>query len=132
MKRAARRVVGMLVFGALISGCQPFKLERTIEMPTKNVHRIDIDAPGREQHIHLTADSGGVPINVYIVLEDNAEALFATLQNDTKVDTSTVLASQEQTTNADLQATIPGKKGFAIMLAHPSKNTTVRLKIVGR
>ena len=133
MVKMARRVLGMLVLGTLLSGCQPFKLERTIDMPTKHVHRIDIDAPGREQHIHVTVDSNGVPINVYIVLDEHATVVADTLQKDSaKVDTNMVLASQEGKANPELQATIPAKKAFSVMLAHPDKNTTVELKIIGK
>jgi hypothetical protein len=132
MKRMAKWSLGMLILGLTVSGCQPFKKEDTIKLPSLGIHRINIDAPNHNQDVKVEADSEGVEINVYIALGKHADAVENKLVLHQEPDKTMILESQLRTTKATVQAKIPAKESFSVFFAWPNKNTTVKYIITGR
>src|SRR5262249_48493452 len=78
-------------------GCQKIDVEKTYQIGAGVVEVMEISAPTYSQDITVTASSsGGVAFSVYVVLEDNAEAVKNSLMNYKEPDKDKILASKEK------------------------------------
>ena len=72
-----------------------------------------------------------VPISVYLVLEKGIDSVQKDLLDYKPPDKSSVLDSKEKTTEANLEAKVPAKQAYAVILAAATKDTQVTVKIEG-
>lgn len=121
----------MLLLG-LLAGCrQKLDLERSLTVDVGDVQLIDIDPPRSEQKLTVTVTPSGAPVDVYVVAADDAEAAKQALLGNKKPSkplASKLKVSKEET----LEATIPAKTGYAVILGNASKESKVSVKLTGR
>jgi hypothetical protein len=131
MGRPARWIFGPLAFVLLAAGCQRVNVEHTVQVEPEQVKAITIDPPRGDQKVSVTASSPGVPVSVYLVLEKDRQAAIGALENYKTP--ANVLASKEKVEQATLEATVPAKNGYAILLtASGGKKADVKLKVTGQ
>jgi hypothetical protein len=82
--------------------------------------------------VKVEVKSDSSPVAVFLVLEDDAETVKKNVLHGTTPDKAKVLARTDKNSQeATLEATVPAKKGFAVVLGDASKDTQVNLKITG-
>jgi hypothetical protein len=116
----------------LSAGCQKLNYDRSVSLASSEVQSILIDAPKRDQKVTVAIASPGVPINAYLVLEQNKDAVQEKLLNQKKPDAGKILASVEKSQDGTLEATVPGGSSFAVVIGGAAKNTQVQVKVTGR
>jgi hypothetical protein len=116
---------------AVLPGCgQRLNYETTVHLSDGDVQLVLVDPPRSEQNVTVTATSSSSPVDVYLVLDKDKEAAKQTLLDRRKP--AAVLAGVAKTRDATLEATIPAKSGFAILLGGASKQSEVRVRVTGR
>ena len=86
-----------------------------------------IDAPKYEQKIKVEFTSSESPINVYVVLGKDENAVMDELgKADAKLD---IRGKAEKSKAETIDATIPAGKDYGVYLSGASKKTQVTLKI---
>jgi hypothetical protein len=114
-----------------LAGCgQRLDYESTVQLDAGEVQSLGVDPPRREQRVSVTVTSTSVPVDVYVVLEKDKESGKQALLDVKKPAES--LASKTKTQQATLEATIPAKTGFAILLGGATKSSQVKVKVIGR
>ena len=113
------------------TGCQArLNFEKTLGLDRNQVETLAVDAPTREQKIVVTITSSACPVDVYVVLEKDQEAATQALESHLHPKNS--LASQTNVKETTLEATFPGRKGFAVLIGESKVTTTVKVKIASK
>jgi hypothetical protein len=110
-------------------GCQKLDYSKTFDLQSSEVHELIVDPPSRDQTVKIVANSKGVPISVYLVLEKDAAAAKNALMNHRKPDLSTVLASKDKAEEVTIEGRVPAKNGYVVLVGGANKPTKVDLKI---
>jgi hypothetical protein len=114
-----------------LPGCgQRLNYDTTVDLREAEVQSLTVDAPKKEQKVTITVSSAGSPIDVYVVLDKDKEAGKQALLDYKKPTGS--LAGKTKTQDATLEATIPAKTEFAVLLGGANKSTRVTVKVSGR
>jgi len=131
MRFFTRSILGLLALALLMAvGCQQHLNEqRDIHVTPGTVKLVSIDGPSRQQKINVEVTSSA-PVDVYIVLSSGQEAEDKMLDGK-RLDPSNVLASKDQVENATLDATVPAKNRFCVVVKNAKKAADVKLKITG-
>ena len=117
----------------LSGGCQRLDDERTVQLAPTQVHTIQFDAPRSDQKVTVTMSSPGALVEVYVVLEQNREAAVQSLDQGKRPAKEQILASSEKTEEATLEATVPARSAFAVLLnSKAGKTAQVKVKVTGR
>lgn len=118
-----------LLAGLLLSaGCQAkLSMEGSYPLQQGEIRFHLIEAPISQQTIHVDVHSGGVPVNLYVLLGATKEEADKSLQDKTGI-----LASKTTAADPALEATIPAKKPFAVMVESPDKPATIKIAITSR
>jgi hypothetical protein len=129
LSRAWFWLVGVIVLAA---GCGKINYEKTMVVEGGDFMAISVDPPRFEQKISVTVNSSGAPIDVYVVLEGDQNAALRiaeeTLRSSKPL--GSALDGKQKITDATLNATIPAKKGFSILLLNGgTKRADVKIKI---
>src|SRR5437870_83616 len=140
MKRNIRCAACWLVGVLFVAGCQrPLNYEKTFRMEPGDVQAFPVDAPQREQKVRVEVTTSGVLLNVYVVRAQDEEAARQALLSDRKPTSSLakteITPGQKPSTSSvasGLDATIPAKTGFTVLLNGATKSCDVTLKITGR
>ena len=121
----------LLAAALVLAGCQRgLNVERSVEVEPHEVKSVIIDAPKKDQTLKVEVRSPGAPVDVYLVLEKDREAVERQLTDDRK--TSNALASKLKVEADTLEANVPANSGFAVLLMHRKpKSITVGLKVTG-
>ena len=120
-------LLALLVCG----GCQkPLNEQKTLTMGPGDVRKIEIDAPRREQAVTVTFTSSATEVSVYLVTAQDGDKGLEALTNYKPL--SATLAEKKKAKTGTLEATIPAKTGFAILLAGATRDTSVDLKITSK
>ena len=78
----------------------------------------------------ITVSSPDAPVNAYVCLAKDSEAVANAVEANKSSDM--ILAKQEKTQDANLEATIPAKTSMAVILScATAKAATVKLKVKG-
>jgi hypothetical protein len=132
MRRLANVILGLAVLAGAATGCSKFTYEKAYLLEVGNIKMINIDAPTKEQIVKVKATSeNNIPFSAYLVLENHAGEVEKDLANYKKPDKTSVLDSKEKITEATLEAKVPAKSAYAVILAGSTKDTTVHVKIEG-
>jgi hypothetical protein len=115
-----------------LGGCQKLDEKRSVTLAPGDVKNLQIDAPRADQKVHVAVTSSDCPVDVYVVLQKDHDSVDQTLLAGNKPDAKKVLASQEKTRDASLEATVPAKSGYSIFFAGATKPTTVSVQVSGR
>jgi hypothetical protein len=130
MQRLVRLLLVVAICLLGTAGCQKLDYEKTVNLGAGEVQAISIGPPTREQKITVVASSTGSTLNVCLVLEKDVEAAKQAML-DGKAPKEP-LASKEKAQEATLEATVPAKTGYAIVLGGASKSCEVKVKVTGR
>jgi hypothetical protein len=131
MRRTASWYLGLLVLVFVVNGCQPLKKERTIQLESSGVHRVDIDKPNHVQDVTVETEAENAEIDAYLVLEKNADVVERKLLAHEQPDKALLLDSQLKKKNATLTAKIPAQEAYTVFLTS-QKNTSVKYTITGK
>src|SRR6266851_10501588 len=115
----------------IVPGCgQKLDYETSLQLGEGEVQALSIDAPTRAQKVSVRATSSGSPIDFYVVLEKDKEAGKQALLDRKKAPQAVVGIAKTQ--EATLEAMVPVKTGFVILLGGASKSSQVKVKVTGR
>src|SRR4051812_35674684 len=114
MRKCGLPMLGVLVVAlAGLPGCQRISQERKQTLGPGDVKSLLIDAPRYAQKIKVEVASPGVPVDAYVVFDEHAQkAQDALLGNQKPAD---VLAGKEKVEKAELEASIPAGKAYAVI-----------------
>jgi hypothetical protein len=125
-------MLAMTLFAAgLALGCQTrLDVERTVALDPDIIKTLEFDGPRYEQKVTVSVSSPDAPVNVYVCLFKDSDAVADAVRASKLSDK--VLAKEEKTQDASLQVTIPAKTGMSVILNCASaKAATVKLKFKG-
>src|SRR5262249_13148325 len=117
----------------LATGCrrQVLNDERTVKLDPAAVQSFPIDAPIRDEQVKVKVSSPGAPVNVYVVLQKDQTAAEDALEVGKAPASS--LGGKDKVEDATLDATVPAKSPFAVVLGNTSAKTAqVKMTITGR
>jgi hypothetical protein len=127
------RPTAILALLLAVAGCQRLNDERTVPLGPSQVHAVLYDAPRSDQKVSVTVSSPGAPVDAYLVLEKERQAVQDGLDRGQRPATAKVLAGKEKVEEASLEATVPAKSAFAVLLNSKSNKTAdVKVKVTGR
>jgi hypothetical protein len=129
MVSSVRAGLLLIASAAFLCGCQRLNHERTIALEEGEIRSVEIDAPTRDQTVTVSVTAGS-PVDVFIVLERDEEATKEALSLQKAPNTQ--LAGKLKVQDATLEAAIPAKKRFAVLLSGARTKTDVKLRIAGR
>lgn len=120
---------GLVLAGLLfVAGCQAkLNVEKSFAMQPGESQFLLVDAPVGEQKINVAVNSGGVPVNVYVVPGATGEQATKAIQEK-----KGVLASKTAAADPAVDATIPAKQAFVVAVETPDKPANVKIKVTSR
>lgn len=114
-----------------LAGCNSsVNFERTLSVGPGDVPSFSVDPPRREQKVTVSFKSTETPVDIYVTLDKDLEAASKAIQNY-KVPQN-VLASKLKSKDGSVEATIPGKTAFGVIVAGAVKDTSVQVTIKGK
>lgn len=129
------RPITILLGGALVlaaAGCQPVNYENSMQVEPGTIHPVEISAPSRDQNIRVSVTASGAPVSVYVVLQKDRDAVESAILGGKALDAAKVLASQEKAESATLDAKVPAKNDYAVLVYNgPGKTAQVKISIKG-
>ena len=115
----------------LLFGCQRLNDERTINLSAGGIQVIEYSEPRYEQKLTIhVGSSPGAPVTVYLVRKDDSEA--AQNQMDRNKAPAAPLGGKEMAEDIDLEAMVPAKTAYTLLIRADKKSTEVRVKVTGR
>jgi hypothetical protein len=132
MRAFSKPLPGLALVLLTLVGCQRLNVDKKISLAPNEVQDIIIDAPKSQQQVKVVVNSSASPVDVYVVLEEAQNAVKAKLLENKRPDPSKVLASELAAESATVEATIPAKNEFRILLTGAKKATDVQVKVTGR
>jgi hypothetical protein len=131
MGNARRRLVRIGCLAVLLApACQRLNYEKSFEIDADDVQAVLIDPPRSDQKVSISVSATGSPVDVYVVLEKDKPAAMKRLKDFQKPENT--LAAKEKVQSDTLEATVPAKSGFVVLLANAKKTAQVQLKITGK
>jgi hypothetical protein len=130
MKTRSRRSWALLAGMLLLAGCQRLNEERTLHVTVGAVHQIDISPPRFEQKVTARISSPGAPVSAYLVRQADSEAAKNRMMENKAP--ATPLAGKDKAEDITLEATVPAKTGFVLLLRADQKDADVAVKVTGR
>jgi hypothetical protein len=95
-----------------------------------DVKPLRVDAPRREQQVTVTFTSSAAPVDVYLALDKDLDNALIAIENYKKPEG--ILAKLEKSSNGSLQAVIPAKTAFGVIVAGSIRDTSVEVKITSK
>jgi hypothetical protein len=121
----------LLVSALLFAGCGKLNDERTVRLETGDVKSFHYDPPPNERRVTVVVTPGDAAVDVYLVTESEHRAAEESLLHEKKP--AKTLASKENVSREEtVEATVPAKTAFAVLLCGARKNTQVKLKVTGQ
>jgi hypothetical protein len=131
MNARSLSVYALLAGLLLLSGCQPLKENREVDLAGHEAKPILFSAPRYDQKLTVEAHSPGKPVSVYLVKDADTEKTVNALLNGKTP--AGALASQEKAEDVSFTGTVPAGTDFALVVFNPGKDLAkVKLKVTGR
>ena len=132
MTHATRRICILSICLILpLAGCNSsLNYENTLPMGPGEVKSFSPDPPRREQKVTVTFKSTETPVDVYVALGNDVDAV-ATAITSYKTPQN-VLASKMKSKDGSLEVTIPAKTRFGAIVSGAVKDTSVQVTIKGK
>jgi hypothetical protein len=130
-----RRAIAVPLVGlaCALAGCgQRVNQEKTVEVsPGLNKAPIILEGPKSEQKIKVEFNSADSPLDVYVIVGKDENAILAELDKaEPKAEVkSGIKASAKQSKGATLDATIPAGQDYGVYLVNAAKKTSVKVKV---
>lgn len=133
MRICTRVGFGLLIVSLTVAvGCQRLNVKRSIHVdPGTEVQEVIIDGPRSEQKVNVGITSTA-PIDVYVILSAEDQAVKSKLLSGSKPDSNKVLDKALKVDNANLSAIIPAKNEFRILLTGAKKPADVDVKVTSQ
>lgn len=115
---------------AFISGCVQPRLssQQELDLDSNDIRTILIDPSGSAQTVSIVANTDGPPINVYVYLSEDDDAVDRAIMFGKTLDK--VITSQTDSAQISLSAKIPANKEASVRLQTASPDSAkVTLKI---
>jgi hypothetical protein len=117
-----------IAFVAIIAltGCSKIHEKREFTVGAAESHSLEISAPLSEQKVKVTLTSDQ-PVNIYVLLDKD----YPKGKDDFDPETlkTGIIASQKNAKEASLDATIPAKEKYRVIVGGATKQATVTVKI---
>jgi hypothetical protein len=114
-----------------LTGCnRALHYDKTLSMGPGDVKSFSVDPPRSEQKVTITFTSSAVPVSVYVALEKDLETASKAIENYKQPDG--ILAKQEKAREGSIEAVIPAKSGFGVIVAGAANDTSVQVKLTGK
>jgi outer membrane lipopolysaccharide assembly protein LptE/RlpB len=116
----------------MLAGCgSRLHDERNVTVPGGGEVSLKVDAPNRDQKVHVLLSEASAPVNVSCYLKrDEQEAKKAA---DRHRASDKILAKQEKCQEADLDFTVPAREAAVVLISAASgKSATAKILIEGR
>jgi hypothetical protein len=115
----------------LAGGCQPINVESNYTIPEGGSQSAAFTAPRYTQKIKVTVTPQDGPVSAYIVKDPDGK--FGDSAPLSKPPAELIIAKRdaERTEEYTIDATIPAKTPYAILL-YAKRKTDVKLKVTGR
>lgn len=125
------KIRAMFLTLLLAAGCgQKFNKEFSYAMSPQENRYLEVDPPRVEQKVEVALETGGVPVDVFVVLADSVASAQQALRNPTS---PSIVARMAQVPNPKVEAIIPAGKGYVVAISNTSNQpATVKGKIAGR
>ncbi len=132
MRRTARLFLCASLPLLLVAGCQPLNYETTYTIPAVGSQSTAFAAPRYAQKIKVTVTAQDGPVDTYVVKDPDGK--YGENAPLGKPPAESVIASKTSTKAEEytLEATVPAKTAYAILLYAHKKKTEVKLKVTGR
>jgi hypothetical protein len=115
----------------LLAGCQRLNFEKEYTIDPFDGQTMTFDPPRYEQKVTVEVKSPGNPVSVYLVKGEDAEKANNALQSG-KAPTG-AFAGQEKSEDVNLEATIPAKTEYTLLVFNPGKKkAAAKVKVTGR
>lgn len=114
----------------LLTGCPKSRIhqEKTLNLDAGDSTELQIDGPTGNQNLKVAFKSTESAINIYVLLEDQLGGKKDDL-DPTKLPAGAILASEKNSKEGTISASIPAKKAYRIFVNGATKKTTVNLKL---
>jgi hypothetical protein len=110
------------------AGGPQLRYEKSFDLAPGAVRSVILDALSGEIKARIAVKSPGVPIHVYVVLEKDQDAAVDKLLQGKRPEK--LLASKEKTEDALLEAKVPAKTAFAVLLIGAAdRKAAVKVKV---
>lgn len=117
-------------------GCGRLQVRTTVERDLEvdalggdNIKSVIVSGTTSQQMVKVLVRTDGAPVDVYVVLERDQEALENQLGNQQQVTVQT-LAKSEKIREGQIEATVPAGNGFAVVVVNNgTKKASVSLKV---
>ena len=122
--------IGLVALTVVSAGCYRtvLNLEKTYEFLPGDEQEIIVEPARREQKIKVEASSSAAPVSIFVFLEKDRDAVKRDIRTR-KEPLTNLLAHEEKTTSASLEATIPADSSAVVLITRASKATTVTVKL---
>lgn len=123
-----RRVLCLLLL--VLAGCgQPLDVRKDLTLEIGEVHCVFIDAPSREQKVVVSVTSD-VEVDAWIVKGQDEAAINKQMNLGQKP--TDALSGKQKITSEKIDATIPARTAYTIVVGNSTKNAKVNVKITGK
>jgi hypothetical protein len=119
----------------MATGCQRMKEERTVTIAPGGSHALEFSAPSYSQKVTVTVSPSGGSVSAYLVKTSEFSAVDSALDVGKPPPADAVFARKESKDQAEeysLEATIPAKTEYTLLLRAGPKGADVKVKVVGR
>jgi len=127
MRRAFGRASCLILL--VLVGCHKLNYEKSESLSPGETKTYTVEAPKGDQKVRVVARSSEGPVSVYLVLQHEAQAVEAAITGGHTPPKDKVLAGAEKQNEVTLDATVPAKNEFTVIVGGASKKTTITVKV---
>jgi hypothetical protein len=131
MRRSAKWSLALLLLAAL-AGCQKVNVEKTWTIEAGGLQELTIDAPNSDQKVKVVATSTESPISVYVILDKDEQAARKSLEHQNDPDKALLLGTAPKAKEVTVEATVPAKNGYRVIVGFPTKKTEVKVTVTAK
>jgi hypothetical protein len=130
--RSQLRWIAALLACTLLSqaGCRKASYDKTHTLLPGEVQIISQDSARSDQKVTITITSPGTPVNAYLVREEDVPTAKECIVNGKTP--PKVFDSKEKAEEITLNAAIPARTGYALILSSAGKKAEARVRLTAR
>jgi hypothetical protein len=120
--------VGIVI---LATGCQSrLGYDKTITLKHGDIIRLTVDGPRHEQRAVVDFKSSSSPVDVYVCLKSQEDAVAAVAESGRPA--AAALGQAHHLPSGSVEVTVPAGQPFVVILTGSTQETTVDVKITGK
>jgi hypothetical protein len=120
---------------SVAGGCQKLNFEKSYQLEPHGLQEVIFSAPAYQQKVSVTITPASSAVSAYLCKEGDVNQVKSALDADKQPPEALLIASRASKGAAEpysLEATIPAKTGYALVLKGSGQATEVKVKLVGR